>query len=116
MNDPSTVLSRLAAVIDDRNRRRPADSYTTELFAGGVEVIGAKIGEEAAELVEAARVDDQRSDARTRQHVIYEAADLLYHLLVLLATRDLTLGDVEAELARRFGTSGLDEKSSRTDG
>lgn len=109
MSDPSSVLRQLMALVADRKRNPPQRSYTTRLFAGGVERIGAKIREEAAEVVEAA---DEAGEPG-RQHVIQEAADLIYHLFVLLAFRDVELGEVEAELSRRFGVSGLDEKESR---
>jgi phosphoribosyl-ATP pyrophosphohydrolase len=97
------------AVVLDRKANPPAKSYTTTLFAGGVEKIGAKITEEAAEVVEAAAELGEEG----RQHLIREAADLIYHLLVMLGHRDADLAEVEAELARRFGLSGLDEKASR---
>jgi phosphoribosyl-ATP pyrophosphohydrolase len=107
--DRTTILAKLAAVVDDRNRKRPAGSYTTALLEGGVEALGAKVREEAAELIEAAG----RADAGRRAAVIHEGADLVYHVLVLLSHAGVRLDDVEAELARRFGTSGLDEKASR---
>lgn len=103
------ILARLMAVIEDRKRNPPPRSYTAGLFAGGVEAIGAKITEEAAEVVEAAA---EAGDAG-REHLVCEAGDLLYHLFVLLAHRDIELGQVESELARRFGVSGIDEKESR---
>jgi phosphoribosyl-ATP pyrophosphohydrolase len=86
-----------------------AGSYTAKLLAGGVAKIGPKVIEEAAEVVEAAA---EPGDAG-REHTIREAADVVYHLMVLLASRDVNLGDVESELARRFGMSGLEEKASR---
>ena len=95
-------------VIERRKAHRSANSYTARLLDGGVDLIGAKIREEAAEIVDAAR--SGRDDPSP---LIHEAADLVYHLLVMLACCDLTLADVEAELARRLGTSGLDEKASR---
>ncbi|MEQ8785967.1 MAG: phosphoribosyl-ATP diphosphatase [Pirellulaceae bacterium] len=109
MSEPNSVLARLMAVIEDRKQNPPERSYTTKLLRGGVEKIGAKIAEEAAEVVEAAAEpgDDGKS------HLVYEAGDLLYHLLVMLAYRDVRLDEVEAELARRFGMSGIDEKESR---
>jgi phosphoribosyl-ATP pyrophosphohydrolase len=97
------------AVIASRKTAAPASSYTARLLAGGVPKIGAKITEEAAETVEAA---GEPGDAG-REHLIRETADLLYHLFVMLAHRDVTLADVEAELARREGISGLEEKASR---
>lgn len=102
-------LAQLMAVIEHRKRNPPAKSYTTTLFAGGVEKIGGKIMEEAAEVVEAAG----ESGAEGRQHLIYEAGDLIYHLFVMLGHREVRLDEVEAELARRFGISGIDEKASR---
>jgi len=98
------------AVIEDRKRTLPEKSYTTRLFEGGVPKIGAKVLEEAAEVVEAAGEPGQPG----RDHTVREAADVVYHLLVLLAQRDIPLADIENELARRFGISGLDEKASRT--
>jgi len=105
-----SILARLMDVIDDRKRNPPAKSYTTTLLNGGPEKIGRKITEEAGEVVEAA----QEAGPEGRDHLIHEAADLIYHLWVMLAARDITLDEVEAELARRFGVSGLDEKAART--
>ena len=110
MAESSDMFDRLMRVIEDRRRNPPPRSYTTRLFAGGVEAIGAKICEEAAEVVEAARALDSDAD---RASLIHEAADLLYHLFVLLGYHEIQLSAVAAELARRFGTSGLDEKASR---
>jgi phosphoribosyl-ATP pyrophosphohydrolase len=109
MNHETTILARLMAVLEDRKVKRPANSYTTQLFDAGIERIGAKVCEEANEVVEAAR----QVAANGRTAVIHEAADVLYHLLVLLAHCEVTLSDVEGELARRFGISGLEEKASR---
>ena len=105
-----SVLSRLMQVIEDRKANPPERSYTTSLFRGGVKKIGGKILEEAREVVEAA--GEPGDDGR--RHLVAEAADVIYHLLVMLAHRDARLSDVEAELGRRFGISGLDEKASRT--
>ena len=99
-------LDRLAATIAAR-RDAPADtSYTAQLFARGRARIAQKLGEEAIETVIAAMGGEPRA-------IVPEAADLLYHLLVLLADAGLTLDDVRAELARREGVSGLDEKAAR---
>ena len=76
---------------------------------GGAAAIGAKIIEEAAEVVEAS---DEPGDSG-REHLVKEVADLVFHASVLLGYRDLDWSDVEAELKRRFGTSGLVEKASR---
>jgi phosphoribosyl-ATP pyrophosphohydrolase len=109
LNDAATILARLMAVILERKAQPSEKSYTSKLLAGGVPKIGEKIIEEAAEVVEAAGEAGEEG----RQHLVREAADLVYHLLVMLAHRDVRLEDVEAELARRFGISGLDEKASR---
>jgi phosphoribosyl-ATP pyrophosphohydrolase len=108
-NNSTDILQRLMAVVLDRKANPPAKSYTTALFAGGVEKIGGKITEEAAEVVEAAGEAGEEG----RQHLIREAADLIFHLLVMLGHRDAHLSEVEAELARRFGLSGIDEKAAR---
>lgn len=103
-------MTELMAVIADRKANPQAGkSYVASLMTGGVSRIGAKIVEEAAEVVEAA---DQPGDAG-RQHLVKEVADLVFHSMVLLGYRDLHWDDVEAELNRRSGTSGLVEKAAR---
>ena len=109
MHPDDSILARLMAVIEDRKAQMPEHSYTTRLFLGGVEKIGAKLQEEAEEVVEAAGEAGEEG----RQHVIREAADVVYHLFVMLGHRGVELAEVEAELARRFGISGLDEKAAR---
>lgn len=103
------VLEALERVIAGRKGGDADRSYTARLLAGGPTKAGAKVTEEAEELVRAAE-----SEADDR--VVAEAADLIYHTLVLLACRDRSLTEVEAELARRFGVSGLDEKAARGGG
>jgi phosphoribosyl-ATP pyrophosphohydrolase len=103
-------LEELEQTIAARATSPTAKSYTCELLAGGVEKIGAKILEEAAEVVEAAA---EPNDAG-REHFIREVGDLVYHLLVMMRQRNCTLADLESELARRAGVSGLEEKASRT--
>jgi phosphoribosyl-ATP pyrophosphohydrolase len=100
------VLAELEGVIASRKGAAPDRSYTSRLLAGGVATIGAKVTEEAGEVVHAAA-------AESADRVVAEAADLAYHLLVLLAARDVPLVSVADELARRFGVSGLDEKAAR---
>jgi phosphoribosyl-ATP pyrophosphohydrolase/phosphoribosyl-AMP cyclohydrolase len=90
----AAALGTLAAVIAERKRASAPDSYTAKLFAGGVDRIGKKIGEEATEVVIAAKNDD-------RGELVWETADLLYHTLVLLAAREISLDEVGAELTRR---------------
>jgi phosphoribosyl-ATP pyrophosphohydrolase len=103
------VLERLAATIAARRGASPESSHTARLLSRGPEKCAEKFGEEAVEaIIEAAKGDRERLTA--------EAADVLYHLLVMLAARDLTLGDVLAELERREGVSGVDEKARRKTG
>ena len=101
------TLARLEAVIAERRAASPNESYVAQLHARGLPVIARKLGEEAVEAVTAALVG-------TREELVGEAADVLFHLLVLLAEKDLPLADVLAELDRREGTSGLEEKASRS--
>ena len=82
--DGPLIISRIAQVVDERHAERPEGSYTTYLFEQGVDKIGKKIGEEAAEVIIASKNDDPEALAG-------EAADLLYHLLVMLRARDLPL-------------------------
>ncbi|MEX0714182.1 MAG: phosphoribosyl-ATP diphosphatase [Pirellulales bacterium] len=105
-------MERLMAAILDRKAHPSDRSYTNRLLEGGVDKIGEKIVEEAAEVVEAAA----EPGSEGRAHLVREAADLVYHLLVMLAARDAELADVASELARRVGISGLDEKASRNPG
>ncbi len=88
------AMLALARTIAARKTEAPEGSYTAKLFAGGVDRIGKKIGEEATEVVIAAKNAD-------RAELVWETSDLLYHLLVLLAERDIALDDIGAELARR---------------
>ncbi len=109
MNPSDSTLARLMALIETRRETMPEGSWTTKLLAGGVPKISQKVIEEAGETVEAAGEPGEEG----RQHLIREAADLVYHLLVLLASRDVQLAEVEAELARREGVSGIVEKAAR---
>ena len=101
-----SALHDLAATIAARKTADPDSSWTAKLLAKGPEKCAEKFGEEAVEaIIEAVKGDRARLTA--------EAADVVFHLLVMLAARDVTLADVEAELDRRAGTSGLAEKASR---
>ena len=102
-------LDQLEQTIRARKAEASEKSYTAKLLSKGLDKIGAKILEEAAELVEAAGEPGEEG----RNHTICEAGDLVYHMMVLLTHCDIRLSEVEAELARRFGTSGLEEKASR---
>jgi phosphoribosyl-ATP pyrophosphohydrolase len=109
VNSTPPPLGKLERTIAARAANPNEKSYTSQLLAGGVEKIGAKIVEEAAEVVEAAG----EAGKKGREHFIREVGDLVYHLLVLMQYKECTLVDLEAELARRFGVSGLEEKESR---
>lgn len=99
-------LENLAATIAARKGADPETSWTAKLLAKGPEKCAEKFGEEAIEaIIEAVKGDRDRLTA--------EAADVLYHLLVMLASRDVTLAEVLAELDRRDGTSGIAEKAGR---
>jgi phosphoribosyl-ATP pyrophosphohydrolase len=101
-----TALDRLAAIIQARKEADPESSWTAKLLSKGPEKCAEKFGEEAVEaIIEAVKGD--------RDKLTAEAADVLYHLLVMLAARDVTLGQVLAELERREGTSGIAEKAAR---
>ncbi|MEL6620522.1 MAG: phosphoribosyl-ATP diphosphatase [Pseudomonadota bacterium] len=100
------TLQDLFATIEARKGADPDTSWTAKLLAKGPEKCAEKFGEEAVEaIIEAVKGD--------RDALTAEAADVLYHLLVMLAARDVALADVMAELARRQGRSGLEEKASR---
>jgi len=100
------ILDRLSATLASRRDADPETSYTARLFAKGPDAILKKIGEEAAELIMASK-DGERGQ------IVYEAADVLYHLLALLAFHGLSIADLRQELARREGTSGIEEKRAR---
>ena len=109
MSDAPQPLDKLERTIAARAANPTEKSYTSQLLAGGVEMIGAKIIEEAAEVVEAAGEPGKKG----REHFLREVGDLVYHLMVLMQKQKCSLADLEAELARRFGVSGLEEKASR---
>ncbi|KPF65621.1 phosphoribosyl-ATP diphosphatase [Porphyrobacter sp. AAP60] len=102
------TLSRLEATIAQRRLASPDESYVAKLHAKGLNKIAQKLGEEATETVIAALAGDEAE-------LVGEAADLLFHLMVLLAEKGVALEQVFAELDRREGVSGLDEKASRSE-
>jgi len=102
----SEILQQLAQVLEQRKLESADKSYVASLYAKGVDTILKKIGEEAAETIIAGKGGD-------KQQIIYETADLWFHCMVLLASQGLGPEDVLNELQRRFGLSGLDEKSQR---
>lgn len=95
-NDDGSIFSSLFEVIEDRKKEMPDDSYTASLLKKGVDKICDKIEEESAEVVEAAKI-------KAGDEVVWEASDLIYHLFILLAAKELTLNDVEKELLKRRG-------------
>ena len=101
-----SVIEKLAATIAARASASADSSYTAKLLAGGIEKCARKFGEEAVELVLAAASKD-------KAHTATEAADVIYHLLVLLQASGVSLSEVEKVLAARESQSGLDEKASR---
>ena len=102
------TLKRLEATIATRRSADPATSWVARLHAKGLPVIAKKLGEEAVETVIAAL-------SGSREELVGEAADTLFHLLVLLGAKGVSLDEVMAELDRREGTSGIAEKASRSE-
>ena len=102
----SEVLERLAGLLEERKTADPGSSYVAGLYAKGLDAILKKVGEEATETILAAK------DGRAEE-TVYETADLWFHTLVMLAHQGLGPGQVLAELERRFGLSGLEEKAGR---
>ncbi len=100
------ILQRLTETIAARKQAEPSSSYVAKLFGKGEDAILKKIGEEATEVVLAAKSGD-------KQHLVYETADLWFHCMVLLAQHGLSANDVLQELARREGVSGIEEKAGR---
>jgi phosphoribosyl-ATP pyrophosphohydrolase len=112
-SDPAAILVQLEHTIAARRALPPGSkSYVRSLLDGGISAVAAKVSEESAEVVEAAAEPGEDG----RAHLVREAADLAFHLLVLLAARDVAWAQVEQELARRFGISGIDEKAARRSG
>ena len=104
----SDILERLADTIESRKAGDPEKSYVSRLLARGPDAILKKVGEEATEAVMAAKDGD-------RLRIVGETADLWFHCLIMLAQYGLRPADVLAELRRREGISGIDEKAARAD-
>ncbi|WP_295400738.1 phosphoribosyl-ATP diphosphatase [uncultured Thiocystis sp.] len=102
----SDILERLSGILEERKAADPDSSYVARLYAKGLDAILKKIGEEATETVMAAKDG-------VPEKIVHEVADLWFHTLVLLAQQGLGPAQVLAELDRRFGLSGLDEKAGR---
>ncbi|MFH1026528.1 MAG: phosphoribosyl-ATP diphosphatase [Pseudomonadota bacterium] len=106
MNNNDDILQAVYQVIIERKNQPAENSYTAALMHKGIDKILKKVGEEATEVIIA-------SKGGKRDEVVYETADLFFHLLVMLGHHDIPVEDVYAELRRRFGTSGIEEKASR---
>lgn len=100
------IMAELFSILKNRKNSDPKSSYVASLYKEGTPKILEKIKEESGELVEAATIKDDKE-------VVLETADLLFHMMVLLAEKNIEMYEVYEELKRRFGTSGIDEKNSR---
>lgn len=107
MTNQDDILQAVYEIILERKASQAEGSYTASLMRGGIDKILKKVGEEATEVVIAAK-------GGVQSEVIYETADLIFHLLVLLGHQDIPPKAVYDELRRRFGTSGIAEKASRS--
>ena len=106
----SEILAQLTEILEQRKKAAPESSYVASLYAKGLDAILKKVGEEATETVMAAKDVTQGGE---KDKLIYEVADLWFHTMILLADQELSADDVLAELARRFGVSGHEEKAAR---
>ena len=100
------ILNQLCDVLEQRKNADPSESYTAKLFSEGNDSILKKVGEETTEVVIA-------SKSGKNDDIIHEIADLWFHLLILLKHHNLDISDVYAELEKRFGLSGIEEKANR---
>ena len=108
MSNQTNIINRLSLLLRERKNSPNSSSYTSQLFVEGTEKIIAKIKEESEELIESAEADVLDKDS-----IIHEAADLLFHVMVLLANEDIDPSNILEELEKREGVSGLEEKSKR---
>ena len=106
-----TILQELTAVLEQRKTQTADESYVASLYAAGTNKILEKVGEEATEVILAAK--DAAIDESKKKELVKEVADLWFHSMVMLASLDLSSEDVLAELAERFGISGHTEKAAR---
>lgn len=107
MSESEQILQQLAVILESRKGADPDSSYVARLYAGGLDAILKKVGEEATETVLAAKNGDP-------QQLIHETADLWFHTLVMLIYQGLGPDVVLRELERRFGLSGIEEKAARS--
>ncbi len=101
-----SILNKLEKILEERKSASSDQSYVSSLYSKGISSILEKISEESEEVINAVNEEG-------RKEVIHEVADLWFHLLVLLRHENIQIEEIEAELARRFGVSGHDEKASR---
>ncbi len=106
MNERNDILQAVYEVIQERKANPTENSYTASLMAKGIDKVLKKLGEEATELVIAGK-------GGVREEMVYECADLFFHALVLLGFYDIAPEEIYAELRRRFGISGIEEKNAR---
>lgn len=106
MGESEQILQQLSVILESRKDADPDSSYVARLYAGGLDAILKKVGEEATETVLAAKNGDPRQ-------LVRETADLWFHTLVMLASQGLGPAAVLQELERRFGISGIEEKAAR---
>ncbi|WP_029406588.1 phosphoribosyl-ATP diphosphatase [Thiomicrorhabdus sp. Milos-T2] len=112
----SDILKQIDEVLEARKSDSPESSYVASLYDKGIEKILKKVAEESAETVMAAKdIENSNGAKKDQEHLVYEIADLWFHTMVLLASQNLSSNDVTAELQRRFGLSGHDEKASRSE-
>ncbi len=105
------IILEITAILEKRKGSLADSSYTKSLFDKGLAEILSKVSEESNELIEAAESNDENK----KKKLIHETADLWFHTMVLLSYESISAEEVLNELEKRFGTSGLDEKASRTD-
>lgn len=119
MSSTNDILTDVAKVLRSRKSAEPGSSYAASLYHKGLDSILKKVGEEATEVVMAAKdieanALNNKSDDKDKNKLVYEVADLWFHTLILLEQQDLHPDDVLKELDRRMGTSGIVEKASRS--
>ncbi len=110
--NPAGTIQSLDKVLESRKAADPSTSYTAKLFHKGLPKILGKVTEESCEVLEAAH-EDGVTEMHGVDHLVYEVADLWFHSMVLLHYKGHSGQEVLTELARRFGTSGIEEKNSR---
>lgn len=109
MPRPGAIFSEVIKTVEERKRAMPENSYVATLLRSGPDAILCKLAEENGEVIKAVR-----EEGKSRQ--VKELCDLLFHVMVLMAGQDITLEEIEVELAKRHGISGLEEKAARKKG